>query len=60
MNGLCKSDDLEKADWLVRDMLYRGPSPSCVIYNTLMKGDCASLDQEWLNWAGLQVGLGAE
>ncbi|CAN4088910.1 unnamed protein product [Withania somnifera] len=34
INGLCKNGELEKAEWIVRGMLYRGPSPTCAASNT--------------------------
>ncbi|KAF5954970.1 hypothetical protein HYC85_007826 [Camellia sinensis] len=40
LNGLCKTGELEKANWLVSEMLYCGTSPNCATYNTLMKGYC--------------------
>ncbi|KAL1557414.1 pentatricopeptide repeat-containing protein-like isoform X1 [Salvia divinorum] len=40
MNALCKSRDLERAEWLVNEMLAHGPRPSCATYNTLMSGYC--------------------
>ncbi|KAI3468390.1 hypothetical protein Pfo_025053 [Paulownia fortunei] len=40
LNALCKSSDLGRAEWFVREMLCQGPSPTCATYNTLMNGYC--------------------
>lgn len=44
INGFCKVGAIEKAEWLIRQMSYCGPSPNCATYNTLMKGYCALHD----------------
>ncbi|KAK1409668.1 hypothetical protein QVD17_36197 [Tagetes erecta] len=46
INGFCKVGEIEKAEWLIRQMTYQGPSPNCATYNTLMKGYCAFIDIE--------------
>ncbi|KAI3473025.1 hypothetical protein Pfo_030108, partial [Paulownia fortunei] len=40
LNALCKSGDLGRAEWLVREMLCQGPSRTCATYNTLTNGYC--------------------
>ncbi|KAD7477380.1 hypothetical protein E3N88_00516 [Mikania micrantha] len=46
INGFCKVGAIEKAEWLIGQMSYWGPSPNCATYNTLMKGYCAFNDIE--------------
>ncbi|KAL5785821.1 hypothetical protein ACOSQ2_008213 [Xanthoceras sorbifolium] len=40
INGLCKTGDMEKADWLIGEMSETGPSPNCATYNAFIKGYC--------------------
>ncbi|KAI3793510.1 hypothetical protein L1987_36129 [Smallanthus sonchifolius] len=44
INGFCKVGAFEKAEWIIRQMSYQGPSPNCATYNILIKGYCAFND----------------
>ncbi|XP_023737857.1 pentatricopeptide repeat-containing protein At5g24830 [Lactuca sativa] len=46
INGFCKVNAFEKAEWLVTQMSLWGPSPNVATYNTLMKGYCAFGDTD--------------